>query len=55
MRTVLGVLIGLGVGTALWASTGQMGVAVGVGAGVGFLCIVASVAVQRILSLDPPQ
>ena len=54
MRTMVGGLIALGVGTTLWASTGQIGVAVGVGAGSGFFLVAASFAALRMISLDPP-
>jgi hypothetical protein len=55
MRAVLGVLVAVGVGSALWATTGQIGLAVGAGTGAGTMLIIGSAVAQQLMSLDPRQ
>lgn len=54
MRSFVGALFGLGVGTALWAATGNSGVGLGAGASVAFLVVLGSAILERLMSLKPP-
>ena len=54
MRSIVALLLGIGLGVTLWAATSNT--VVSVGAAVSIACFVAigSVAVERLMSLEPP-